>query len=140
MTKRLDFSMTNHGGAGGNRTHDILLAKQTLSQLSYSPVYRTSLMVGLERLELSTSRLSGVRSSHLSYRPIFTWSFCFWRRHFCSRLGHVCLNTLPASLAKLPCQDQKSLRKNSSPYQNLKEQSLLEPASNAAQARKRKFL
>ena len=28
-------------------------------------------MVGLERLELSTSRLSGVRSSHLSYRPEF---------------------------------------------------------------------
>ena len=27
-------------------------------------------MVGLERLELSTSRLSGVRSNHLSYRPI----------------------------------------------------------------------
>ena len=27
-------------------------------------------MVGLERLELSTSRLSGVRSSHLSYRPL----------------------------------------------------------------------
>ena len=26
-------------------------------------------MVGLERLELSTSRLSGARSSHLSYRP-----------------------------------------------------------------------
>ena len=26
-------------------------------------------MVGLERLELSTSRLSGVRSNHLSYRP-----------------------------------------------------------------------
>ena len=28
-------------------------------------------MVGLERLELSTSRLSGVRSNHLSYRPEF---------------------------------------------------------------------
>jgi hypothetical protein len=27
-------------------------------------------MVGLDRLELSTSPLSGVRSSHLSYRPI----------------------------------------------------------------------
>ena len=27
--------------------------------------------MGLERLELSTSRLSGVRSSHLSYRPSF---------------------------------------------------------------------
>ena len=31
--------------------------------------------MGLERLELSTSRLSGVRSNHLSYRPDF--SFCF---------------------------------------------------------------
>ena len=28
-----------------------------------------SRMVGLDRLELSTSRLSGVRSNHLSYRP-----------------------------------------------------------------------
>jgi hypothetical protein len=27
-------------------------------------------VVGLERLELSTSRLSGVRSNHLSYRPV----------------------------------------------------------------------
>jgi hypothetical protein len=27
-------------------------------------------MVGLARLELATSPLSGVRSSHLSYRPI----------------------------------------------------------------------
>ena len=27
-------------------------------------------LVGLERLELSTSRLSGVRSNHLSYRPV----------------------------------------------------------------------
>ncbi len=34
-----------------------------LSRLSYSP------MVGLDRLELSTSRLSGARSNHLSYRP-----------------------------------------------------------------------
>ena len=25
--------------------------------------------MGLDRLELSTSRLSGVRSNHLSYRP-----------------------------------------------------------------------
>ena len=27
-------------------------------------------MVGLSRLELPTSRLSGVRSNHLSYRPL----------------------------------------------------------------------
>src|SRR5580700_2285422 len=34
-------------------------------------------MVGLDRLELSTSPLSGVRSSHLSYRPNFGnwWSW-----------------------------------------------------------------
>ena len=28
-------------------------------------------MVGLGRLELPTSRLSGVRSNHLSYKPLF---------------------------------------------------------------------
>ena len=55
------------GGADRDRTGDPLLAKQVLSQLSYSP-----LMVGLDRLELSTSPLSGVRSSHLSYRPAST--------------------------------------------------------------------
>ena len=37
-------------------------------------------LVGLDRLELSTSRLSGVRSNHLSYRPFFAWSFCRWLR------------------------------------------------------------
>ena len=31
-------------------------------------------VVGLARLELATSRLSGVRSNHLSYRPLFLWS------------------------------------------------------------------
>ena len=30
-----------------------------------------NLLVGLDGLEPSTSRLSGVRSSHLSYRPVF---------------------------------------------------------------------
>ena len=53
------------GGDGRNRTDDPLRAKQVLSQLSYAP----DTLVGLERLELSTSRLSGVRSNHLSYRP-----------------------------------------------------------------------
>ena len=53
------------GGADRDRTGDPLLAKQVLSQLSYSPPK----VVGLDRLELSTSPLSGVRSSHLSYRP-----------------------------------------------------------------------
>ena len=40
----------------------------------------TLIMVGLERLELSTSRLSGVRSNHLSYRPSICSSFAFSRR------------------------------------------------------------
>ena len=48
-----------------DRTADLLDANQALSQLSYSPI-----MVGLGRLELPTSPLSGVRSNQLSYRPI----------------------------------------------------------------------
>ena len=53
------------GGGKENRTPDPLLAKQVLSQLSYTPK-----LVGLGRLELPTLRLSGVRSNHLSYKPI----------------------------------------------------------------------
>ena len=57
----------NHiGGARRDRTADLLRAKQALSQLSYGPVN----VVGLGRFELPTSPLSGVRSNHLSYRPI----------------------------------------------------------------------
>ena len=33
--------------------------------------FQRSIMVGLTRLELVTSRLSGVRSNQLSYRPIY---------------------------------------------------------------------
>ncbi len=60
------------GGARRDRTDDILLAKQALSQLSYGPIMGTTnrkRMVGPGRLELPTSRLSGVRSNHLSYGP-----------------------------------------------------------------------
>ena len=53
------------GGGDRNRTDDLLLAKQMLSQLSYAP----DKVVGLGRLELPTSRLSSARSSQLSYRP-----------------------------------------------------------------------
>ena len=48
-----------------DRTADLLRAKQALSQLSYGP----NEVVGLSRLELPTSPLSGVRSNQLSYRP-----------------------------------------------------------------------
>ena len=75
--RRIGFWGT--GGAGRNRTDDILLAKQALSQLSYGPfkemaapgeaAKRQRRLVGPGRLELPTSRLSGVRSNHLSYGP-----------------------------------------------------------------------
>ena len=73
------------GGDEENRTPDPLLARQVLSQLSYTPMvlffkafsivfsfsFAWKNVVGLTRLELVTSRLSGVRSNQLSYRPIF---------------------------------------------------------------------
>ncbi len=47
------------GGGERIRTDDPLLAKQVLSQLSYTP----GCVVGLVGIEPTTSRLSGVRSS-----------------------------------------------------------------------------
>ena len=55
-------------GAEGIRTPDPLLARQVLSQLSYTPVLR---VMGLSGLEPPTSRLSGVRSNRLSYKPLY---------------------------------------------------------------------
>ena len=96
------------GGARRDRTDDLLLAKQALSQLSYGPfgskaersqrsearrrsalldsdfwlpVSESLTMVGLGRLELPTSRLSGVRSNRLSYRPdAFVFASCLEER------------------------------------------------------------
>jgi hypothetical protein len=80
----------NLGGADRDRTGGLLVANQALSQLSYSPLTKSLvfgrlslartcerqstsdqrlILVGLGRVELPTSPLSGVRSSHLSYRP-----------------------------------------------------------------------
>ena len=55
------------GGGERVRTDDLLRARQALSQLSYTP----NNLVGLDGLEPSTSRLSVVCSSQLSYRPLF---------------------------------------------------------------------
>ena len=59
------------GGADRVRTGDPLVANQVLSQLSYSPGLVR--LVGLSGFEPLTSRLSAVRSSQLSYRPV-VWS------------------------------------------------------------------
>ena len=70
----------NNGGDEENRTLDPLLARQVLSQLSYAPrlsvfllissiIFPHKKLVGLSGLGPLTSRLSGVRSNQLSYRP-----------------------------------------------------------------------
>ena len=86
ISKELDDADSSHfedGGADRARTADFRLAKAALSQLSYSPLFPEcclpsafgrrqpprSPLVGLGRFELPTSRLSGVRSNQLSYRP-----------------------------------------------------------------------
>ena len=55
------------GGAEEDRTPDPLLAKQVLSQLSYSPLK----MVGPRGFEPLTPVLSGLCSNQLSYGPEF---------------------------------------------------------------------
>jgi hypothetical protein len=62
------------GGANRDRTDDLLLAKQALSQLSYGPRLlsrgeKKIGLVGLGGLEPPTPRLSSVCSNQLSYRP-----------------------------------------------------------------------
>ena len=70
------------GGVDRDRTDDLKLAKLALSQLSYDPVLGKSAglpsrslrskrrLVGPGGVEPPTSRLSGVRSNHLSYEPV----------------------------------------------------------------------
>ncbi len=88
----VSLNTNRFGGAERDRTADPLLAKQVLSQLSYSPIssiarakprfgnfprlpsipnpHSQMQMVGPGRLELPTPRLSSVCSNQLSYGPI----------------------------------------------------------------------
>ncbi len=90
-------------GADRVRTDDLRLAKPALSQLSYSPGEqerscgeRSPDCVGQGRLELPTSRLSGVRSNHLSYWPERTTSA---RTAHGQLLGHACLRAGTGSVS-----------------------------------------
>ena len=75
------------GGADRVRTGGLRLARAALSQLSYSPEGASQeVMVGLSGFEPLTSRLSGVRSDQLSYRPV----------------GATEADTAPQGLAGLP--------------------------------------
>jgi hypothetical protein len=76
MNRALNRRMgQENGGARRDRTDDLMLAKHALSQLSYGPLtrrtssHRQSGLVGPGGVEPPTSRLSGVRSNHLSYGP-----------------------------------------------------------------------
>ena len=82
-----------HGGGERTRTDDLLLAKQALSQLSYTPVQGSGIrdqgssllipdtrMVGLGGLEPPTSRLSGVRSNQPELQAPKKMSNARWAR------------------------------------------------------------
>src|SRR5256885_3981489 len=63
---RFSFLLSKTGGGERDRTDDLLLAKQALSQLSYTPDKN---LVGLDGFEPSTPALSRRCSNQLSYRP-----------------------------------------------------------------------
>ena len=69
------FAISESNGDDRDRTGNLWLAKPTLSQLSYVPgaaiaeISNLNFRVGPGRIELPTSRLSGVRSNRLSYEP-----------------------------------------------------------------------
>ena len=99
------------GGDERNRTADPLLARQVLSQLSYAPTFlllsAKTCLVGLSGLEPLTSRLSGVRSNQLSYRP-----FCFSLRAAPSKLNinqRMCVDLKSTRYLTISCLHRKEV-------------------------------
>jgi hypothetical protein len=110
-------------GANRNRTCDFLLAKQALSQLSYSPVDKPLLKMGLDRFELSTPALSEQCSNQLSYRPRVYFFFAAGAgskpapRQRCPLKALMCVTGLCQSLVVDSCYDQYGF-KILNPYKN----------------------
>ena len=65
--RALSTALSSDGGGERDRTDDLLLAKQALSQLSYTPDFQS--LVGLVGFEPTTPALSRRCSNRLSYRP-----------------------------------------------------------------------
>ena len=105
------FKVQKVGGDERNRTADPLLARQVLSQLSYAPTFlllsAKTCLVGLSGLEPLTSRLSGVRSNQLSYRP-----FCFSLRATPSKLNinqRMCVDLKSTRYLTISCLHRKEV-------------------------------
>ena len=66
VTRRFD----TNGGDDGNRTHDLLLAKQALYQLSYVPVFtaRSGYREKAERQDKSPTFRGGLRGTLASWQ------------------------------------------------------------------------
>ena len=106
------------GGDERNRTADPLLARQVLSQLSYAPTFlllsAKTCLVGLSGLEPLTSRLSGVRSNRLSYKPSVN-SLSKYPRYFAMRFHHVlrtiysCIHALAQASLRRACLPEQAL-------------------------------
>ena len=91
-------------GDGEIRTLDPLLARQVLSQLSYTPIHSSILhavtedtRMGLSGLEPPTSRLSGVRSNRLSYKPIGFLPSSFLKVSGSHLLSHTVSSAVPSA-------------------------------------------
>ena len=100
LAQTLRFDLV--GGDKRDRTAGLLLARQALSQLSYTPVIESRfLVVGPSGLEPPTSRLSVVRSNQLSYGPSseqMAAAFTFDQGQMLTRAIAPPLRIKPASL------------------------------------------
>jgi hypothetical protein len=98
-----------NGGGERDRTDDPLLAKQVLSQLSYTPYPYQGWMVGLVGFEPTTPALSRRCSNRLSYRPAARVELSSTTADKCERLKLSAFSRKeviqPHLPIRLPCYD-----------------------------------